>query len=142
MLVSKGVQEMFSSFNTQYEGSIPEFDEISNDIVSVQGGSTCHYQSMSFSHGSSEFFNFDSSYSAIFPGSVLQSKYIDGVQSGTESQVPVPTSNVMKNANIKIVDTSNGDVYTVPYNSAGMSRSISDSIAATRAAIESLPVYF
>lgn len=140
-VASKSVQDLFDSFNTQTSASIPEFDKLVTEMTTTTGGQACRYQSMNYSHATNSFLNLDTSYSVLFPGSVIQSKYINDVQNGIESQMPVPISTSMKNANIKVLLRSNDQTYTVPYNS-NINPSINKIIASSLTNVSSLPVYF
>jgi hypothetical protein len=62
---------------------------------------------MDYSSSTHEFLHVDTYFADIFPGSVVQSKYLAGVLAGTNSQVPVPGNSVLKQPKISLFDHMN-----------------------------------
>ena len=75
-------------------------------------------------------------------GSVLKSSYLNGVLSGTESQVPVPAGSNLKNPNITYFDQANVQPVTTNYNMGDITRRISGSILLAMPQNKDYTIYF
>jgi hypothetical protein len=103
LLVGDDVQNLIDSFNNQ-QTTIGEFDSMVQSM-NVNGGNglACQYQAMSYSHATGEFINVDNINSGLFPGSILQSKFLNGVLQGNNVPVAIDP-NYLMSSTIRIYD--------------------------------------
>jgi hypothetical protein len=140
LLVSDQVQARIDSFRPQ--PYIPDFDVLTSSSTGYAAGKYCNFDLMNYSSPTNEFLHVDYAYTDIFPGSVVKSMYLQGVLAGTDSQVPVPAGNNLKQPRISLFDQLNVQDITDSYDSTTLSRRISGAIGLAMSQNKDYTIYF